>query len=639
MIRITNLLALCLFLMLFVVTGCGENDSSEGTGEVSPSDSDILDIDNTVEREPDADDVADGDILEIDDYSENESDNGERDNSDSDVSDRDILETDDNTDNDSDNGELEVDDNDVSDGDILEVDDNTENESDDGELDNDDNDLADSDILETDDNADNESGDEEWDNSDGDIADSDTPDTDNTVDSEPDDGEYDGENAENEMDVESAFSIYITSPSPETQLGVEETITVTGTLSHSLPLDQLEEVKVNGIGAILTNPQAMHSEWTANEVPVLSYGDNLITASATDSEGRNVEHEIHVDRQFTREQWLQAYASQVEQNMMGWDASTFPDLLQDYDTLEIHWQGMAWCNPETAGGSLFANPSGDMNPPTSRYGCDQQVDVEFIANQNQVIAILTIPYHHFDMYFSAASWIGDHEGYSVSTPTTIQINASLEGWPDYPHLKYIDNSVEIDFHEFRMTSESSFMNTMLEALYPAYESLWESIFEDHFNEHMERILGWPSNNGDYSESLCSNEWDDDQDQLVDCDDPDCLLSSDCGFTGYECSICRQGFTRTCVTGYECLEDYNSINTDNVGMCVKPCRSQNDCPIGTSCSLAAPDYNRQYCLQNLLGAQCINNAVHIETESGCEIVLQCRNDEMCDSVTTRCVPLE
>ena len=92
---------------------------------------------------------------------------------------------------------------------------------------------------------------------------------------------------------------------------------------------------------------------------------------------------------------LSAFSDMIEEQVEAMDGSVMINESVSQSGITIDVTGIAFCDP--GAGHRFDDPSGVMDPPTCRYGCDQDVDVTMgIDGDGHIDIVMTIPYLHVD---------------------------------------------------------------------------------------------------------------------------------------------------------------------------------------------------------------------------------------------------
>ena len=130
---------------------------------------------------------------------------------------------------------------------------------------------------------------------------------------------------------------------------------------------------------------------------------------------------------------------------------------------------------------------------------------------------------------------------------------------------------------------------------------------------------------------CTDEIDEDDDSLTDCEDPDCTYTVDCDWDGMQCSICDLDIESSCAEGYDC---YIWTQMPERPWCAQSCTVQNDCPPDTICRI---DDGYPNCIPAVTSIACVANDAYYTDSCGFEVLGADCNDasESCNDVTGAC----
>ena len=181
---------------------------------------------------------------------------------------------------------------------------------------------------------------------------------------------------------------------------------------------------------------------------------------------------------------LSAFSDMIEEQVEAMDGSVMINETVSQSGITIDVTGIAFCDPGS--GHRFDDPSGVMNPPTCRYGCDQEVDVTMgIDGDGHIDIVMTIPYLHVDMYMrpNFLCW-GGTEMYAKSQPAVISLKADFVDTPTGPALQAVPGSINVAINGFDIQTEGCGLaggilglaeGTIRDAMAEAFESQMDTI--------------------------------------------------------------------------------------------------------------------------------------------------------------------
>ncbi len=145
---------------------------------------------------------------------------------------------------------------------------------------------------------------------------------------------------------------------------------------------------------------------------------------------------------------LSLFSGMIEEQVESMDGAGMINESVEESGVTVNITGMAFCDPADVGRSRYSNPDvPPMDPPTSRYGCEQQVTVDMSINEDGHVAIvMSIPDLFIDMDIEPVIFVcwGGTEAYALASPATISLLADFTEGPDGPVLTAVPNSVQVD---------------------------------------------------------------------------------------------------------------------------------------------------------------------------------------------------